>query len=128
MTSGHKKPDNDQRTGLCPQGHGILIRAKVEAEPPFYLEKCFKCGGVWFDKEEWLNIPEEYCEGDLYNLWSGGWQKQLKVQQKKEEMDLVYEQALGKELFREIKELARTIKNHKEKFRALELFNGELTS
>jgi len=50
--------DTDNRTGPCPSGHGIMIRAKVDIDEPFYLEKCTTCGGIWFDHGEWLRIVE----------------------------------------------------------------------
>lgn len=44
--SSDNSPDNDQVTGLCPSGHGIMIRAKVDLAEPFYLEKCITCDAV----------------------------------------------------------------------------------
>ena len=48
--------EHDERTGLCPSGHGIMIRARIDADEPFYLEKCSQCGGIWFDRGEWQKI------------------------------------------------------------------------
>ncbi|MCC6876025.1 MAG: zf-TFIIB domain-containing protein, partial [Sandaracinaceae bacterium] len=62
---------NDERTGLCPDGHGILLRARVEQqdEPPFYLERCAHCHGVWFDAGEWARVASSELRTHLDDLW-----------------------------------------------------------
>ena len=59
----------DGRTGLCPEGHGILIRARVDAEPPFFLERCAVCHGIWFDKGEWNELAQSHLLEHLHELW-----------------------------------------------------------
>ena len=126
MSGGHKKPEYDVKTGLCPQGHGILTRARVEADPPFYLEKCSECNGIWFDKDEWLKISENQCENNLLNLWSVAWRKEQRLKREQQEMQEVYEQSLGADLYREIVAIAQKIKGHPQKGRALALLHEEL--
>ena len=62
---------NDTRTGLCPDGHGILIRARVEVSDaaPFYLERCAACHGIWFDTGEWARIASTELRAHLDALW-----------------------------------------------------------
>lgn len=63
----------DQKTGLCPLGHGILIRAKVEGDAPFYLERCPHCGGIWFDHGEWQQIVKYHLTDHLADFWTSAW-------------------------------------------------------
>ena len=30
--------ENDMRTGFCPSGHGIMTRARIDTDEPFYLK------------------------------------------------------------------------------------------
>lgn len=59
----------DARTGLCPNGHGILLRARVEHDEPFFLERCPDCHGVWFDKGEWAQVAQLHLMEHLEQLW-----------------------------------------------------------
>ena len=70
--------DQDRRTGLCPEGHGILIRALVEVEDPFYLERCAECHGIWFDKGEWNRLAQSHLLAHLERLWDPAWRFRLK--------------------------------------------------
>lgn len=62
---------NDERTGLCPDGHGILLRGRVDEEgaATFYLERCPACRGVWFDAGEWSRIASSPLRSRLDELW-----------------------------------------------------------
>src|SRR3954462_3979298 len=42
-------PSELQRTGQCPEGHGLLRRARVTWHNPYFLERCARCGGVGCD-------------------------------------------------------------------------------
>lgn len=64
-----QKVQGDGRAGLCPNGHGILARARVDAEEPFYLERCASCRGVWFDAGEWQRLASLQLEKNLADLW-----------------------------------------------------------
>ena len=64
----------DARTGLCPLGHGIMRRAKVELSEPFFLERCASCGGIWFDEGELGRLANSSLLMHLFDLWSSDWQ------------------------------------------------------
>lgn len=59
----------DHVAGLCPEGHGILARARVEGPEPFYLDRCSRCLGVWFDGGEWARLASLHLESNLADLW-----------------------------------------------------------
>src|SRR5437868_5547759 len=59
----------DKRGGLCPRGHGMLTRAKVELTPVFYLDRCNACRGVWFDAGEWERTAALPMFTELDRLW-----------------------------------------------------------
>ncbi|MFL5359808.1 MAG: zf-TFIIB domain-containing protein, partial [Myxococcales bacterium] len=43
----------DARSGVCPLCRGVLVRARVEGDHPFHLDRCPICAGIWFDSGEW---------------------------------------------------------------------------
>ena len=52
-TDGPAPAAADARAGLCPNGHGLLVFARIELDGHFYLDRCPTCSGVWFDRGEW---------------------------------------------------------------------------
>jgi Zn-finger nucleic acid-binding protein len=119
---------HDSKTGICPVDGNIMIRARVELDKPFYLEKCTVCGGIWFDKGEWRLIADNQLMDNLNDFWTRSWQKK---QRKEKEMDEYFQlnrKLLGSELFDSILALSKILKNHPEKNRALALLKEEILS
>ena len=117
---------NDERTGLCPSGHGIMLRAKIDVEEPFYLEKCGTCGGIWFDNGEWQRIVNSNLTDNLNEFWCKSWQsKQRKEKNRQNYLDS-NRALLGQEVFDDLMKLAETLKNHPEKGRAIALLQQEI--
>lgn len=119
--------DNDSKTGLCPSGHGVMIRAKVDIDEPFYLEKCTACGGIWFDKGEWQRIAENNLSDNLSIIWSKSWQRnQSKTKNRKSYLE-TNQKLLGEQTFKEIMDLSEKLKTHPERDRAIALLQQEVT-
>lgn len=64
-----QKVQGDALAGLCPHGHGILARARVDGDEPFYLDRCTHCQGLWFDAGEWQRLASLHLEKNLADLW-----------------------------------------------------------
>ncbi len=117
---------NDSKTGLCPSGHGVMIRAKVDIDEPFYLEKCTACGGIWFDKGEWQRIAENNLSDNLSIIWSKSWQRNQSKTKNRESFLETNQKLLGEQIFKEIMDLSEKLKSHPEKDRALALLQQEV--
>jgi len=117
---------NDDKTGLCPAGHGIMLRARIDAEEPFFLEKCGTCGGIWFDHGEWHRIVNAHLADRIHEIWCRAWQ----IQQQKDKSRQTYldsnKKLLGSELFERLMKLSEDLKAHPEKGRAIALLQQEL--
>jgi Zn-finger nucleic acid-binding protein len=104
------KPE-DLKTGLCPFGHGILIRARVELEEPFYLDRCNECGGIWFDKGEWNKLARGHLLDHLHALWDPA----VRFRLQKQRADLVFKQKLesevGTEAFKHLLAIAELLQH-----------------
>lgn len=118
-------PEHDARTGLCPGGHGIMLRARVDLAQPFYLERCSVCGGIWFDGGEWQRVVENDLLTNLPNLWSRAWQRNQRIIQNREDFLQANLQLLGEEIFASIMQLAGLLNSHPEKSRAIALLQEE---
>lgn len=84
----------DLKTGLCPLGHGILIRAKVDLEEPFYLDRCGECCGIWFDVGEWNKLARGHLLANLSDLWNPA----VRWRVHKERAEVAYHARLRSEL------------------------------
>jgi len=117
---------HDSKTGICPEGHGIMIRARIEDEVPFYLERCTACGGIWFDKGEWQRIAGNHFLKHLPDFWSHSWQQRQRKEKDRRHYLQKNEELLGNELFASLTTLAETLKLHPEKSRALAFLQQEI--
>ena len=117
---------NDDKTGLCPEGHGIMIRARIDTKEPFHLEKCSKCGGVWFDNGEWQKIVKKNLTDQLAIFWCKSWQTQQRKQRGKKKYHEINRQLLGEDVFNQIMQLSEALQKHPEKGRAIALLQQEI--
>lgn len=89
----------DGRTGLCPLGHGILIRARVDADPGFFLERCPVCHGIWFDKGEWSALGQAHLLEHLDELWDPAFRHRLRGEPSEQEAREMLQRDLGPKVF-----------------------------
>lgn len=118
--------DPDSRTGLCPESHGIMIRARVPLDPPFFLERCSACGGIWFDRGELNRILESDLILNLSVIWTLSWQRQQHQKEGLEQYRRIQKERLGEDLYEQILRLARQLKDHPHQNRAIGLLHHEL--
>ena len=120
--------DADRRTGVCPHGHGIMLRARVHLSEPFYLERCPHCGGIWFDAGEWNRLAGSYLLDHLQDFWNPAWQHRMRRQQDHQKYQERLRDELGEEVFARLARLARDLKEHPRKARALAFLRQEIRS
>lgn len=118
--------DRDSMTGLCPNGHGIMIRAKVHLEPHFHLEKCSSCGGIWFDYGELNRIIENNMDENLALFWTLSWQKIQREEKGKKYYHNLNKELLGDDIYNLVLSLSQKLKDHPHQLRALALLHHEL--
>lgn len=116
----------DKKTGLCPAGHGIMIRTRIEGDYPFYLERCTTCGGVWFDHGEWQQISKHHLLDNLADHWTSAWQRRNLHEKERESFIELNTKLIGKDIVQRILDLAVLLKNHPQKARAMALLKQEI--
>ena len=117
---------NDARVGFCPEGHGIMNRAKIDVQKPFYLEKCSSCGGIWFDNGELEKVLSSNLTHDINDFWCKSWQNKQRKEKDRETYLANNRRILGKEVFDQIIDLSKILKGHPDKGRALALLQQEI--
>lgn len=100
------RPEQDLRTGPCPDGHGLLRRARVTNDNPFFVERCARCGGVWFDPGEWSRLVAAGLVQNVTQLWSPAWRDHLSEEQNRAALEADLRQKLGAETFEALERLA----------------------
>jgi Zn-finger nucleic acid-binding protein len=97
--------EQDHRTGICPEGHGLLRRARASNDDPYFLERCARCGGVWFDPGEWSRLADAGLLADVTTLWSPAWREHLSEEQNRASLQADLRQKLGNETFELLEQL-----------------------
>ena len=101
--------EQDHRTGPCPDGHGLLRRARATNDDPYFLERCARCGGIWFDPGEWSRLAAAGLLSDVTTLWSPAWREHLSDEQNRTSLAADLRQKLGSETFEMLERLAQQL-------------------
>lgn len=91
--------EQDHRTGVCPDGHGLLRRARASNDDPYFVERCARCGGVWFDPGEWSRLAAAGLLDDVTSLWSPAWREHLSEEHNRASLRADLRSKLGDETF-----------------------------
>jgi Zn-finger nucleic acid-binding protein len=121
-----KPVEGDRRTGLCPLGHGIMTRAKVAWDDPYYLERCSRCGGVWLDAGEWQRLEREALLLNLDDIWEPAWRKRLMQDEERSQLRSDLLAKLGPDLFEELESVVEQLSSHPHSDVALAFLNDRL--
>lgn len=116
------RTESDQRAGLCPEGHGILARAKASWTRPFYVERCLECAGLWLDAGEWKRLSAEHLLGHLEDLWLPTWRKQMQQEHSAQQLNEMIVSRLGSDLTNRIDDVATELATHEHADLAFALF------
>ncbi len=119
-------PTAEMRTGQCPDGHGLLRRARVTWHDPYFLERCARCGGVWFDAGEWSRAAADQLLDNLSEVWSPAWRKHLSDEQAHAALQGDLRAKLGPQLFSSLDDLANRLEAHPQRAVALAYLSDRL--
>lgn len=122
--------ETDSRAGLCPYGHGILRRAQTHLDPPFYLERCSICSGIWFDQGEWERVATQGLLSGLFEIWAPAWQMRKQAAEREKKMIEEARERLGPEIVASIADLGSSLRGHPARSQGVallvEVIRGEL--
>ncbi|HEY3446767.1 MAG TPA: zf-TFIIB domain-containing protein [Myxococcales bacterium] len=110
---------NDAKAGMCPSGHGLLRRARLEGEVGFALDRCPACGGTWFDAGEWHELASRHLLGSLDVLWDPLQQRRSREEQALNRWHEEMERRLGPRLLGDLEKLGDLLAGHPDAAQAL---------
>jgi len=104
--------DYDNKASFCPECRQYLSRGKVSINPPFYVERCPQCKGIWCDGGEWEMLNQLNLHNQLDNLFSSEWQSLIREKQhhKQEKQALI--DKVGEDLAQKIFTLGDILEDH----------------
>ena len=123
--AGHDD-DADRKAGLCPFGHGVLLRARVDTDPAFFLDRCSTCGGVWFDRGELHLVAMAGLTEQLPDLWSLEWQRERRRKRHRQEYLEDMKNKFGEDLYQRLTEVVDMLKGNPLKRQVLDFLIDEL--
>lgn len=102
----------DTQAALCPDCGCYLVRAKVNARKPFYVERCPNCKGIWCDRGEWEILEKTGLNQDIGRIFTSEWQVLVREREQVMQERRATTDKLGAELADRVFELAELLENH----------------
>ncbi len=102
----------DNKAAFCPECRQYLSRGKVSINPPFYVEKCLQCKGIWCDGGEWEILNKLNLHYQLDSLFSSEWQSLIREKQHQNQEKQALINKIGKDLATKIFGLGDILENH----------------
>jgi len=109
----------DARAGLCPAGHGLMWRVRLEGDLGFALDRCSTCSGTWFDAGEWSEIASRHLLDSLDDFWDPLKQKQAREEKGLQNWRGALLASLGEKTMGELEDLAQVLATHQDGGQAL---------
>lgn len=79
-----------------------MHRYRVGAQPDFRVDRCAACQYIWLDAGEWAALVQAGLAGQLEDILSDGWQRQLQVDDAHTRRDEVLRARHGNECMDEL--------------------------
>jgi Zn-finger nucleic acid-binding protein len=111
--------EDDAAACRCPNGHGILVRARAELVPPIRLDRCETCHGLWFDRGEWQELANSHLVDHLEDLWSKSAARKQRLERSQRRYRQWAKEQFGSDLMDRMLAVAEELKNHPSRAEAL---------
>lgn len=80
---------------ICPQCGHLLLPYRVGHGLSFSIDFCGACGGVWFDRDEWVAIKAKNLHDNLHDIVSKQWQTDVRQTGLQDLIEQTYARQLG---------------------------------
>jgi Zn-finger nucleic acid-binding protein len=87
---------------LCPECSAILVPYKVGHELGFSLDRCARCGGIWFEKNEWEALRVRNLHDDIHFIFSHAWQAAIAQREREQAREERLRRTFGEEDYAEL--------------------------
>ncbi len=116
----------DAKVVQCPDGHGLLRRTRVTVKDPYFLDRCPRCGGVWFDAGDWARLSQDGLLTHLSDVWSPAWRDKLSKEQERAAWEEDLRSKLGDEVFETLRALPEQLTTQEQRALALAYLSERL--
>ncbi len=103
-TPAHAESDRGEAK-LCPECHRIMLRYRVSAEIPFYVDHCPCCAGIWLDQDEGEQLRDRALLFELPRVFAASLQRTLRRQESAARLDELQRKRFGGERYARIQEM-----------------------
>ena len=106
-------PAEDSPAGKrCPEDGAFLIPHRVGHGLDLHVDRCGRCGGMWFDGGEWEALRGAGLLDRLHLVFTSAWQARIRRQRKLEQEEAHAEAAFGPELTPRLREVREWLRHH----------------
>lgn len=113
--SGSFESEDIIKSKKCPECGNFLQRYKVGHGTDFTIDRCEKCRGIWFDKNEWEILKDKNLHDDIHFIFSQHWQKEARDEQADKNREAMLVKYIGEDGLEKIKDFKNWYKDQKEK-------------
>ncbi|EIJ42688.1 hypothetical protein BegalDRAFT_1814 [Beggiatoa alba B18LD] len=106
------EPLNTKQIKICPDCGHLLLKYQVGKGTDFTLDHCSHCGGVWFDKNEWLALKDRNLHDEVDKIITDIWQKNVRLEASRQTFQTFYLQQFGQADYEEIQRIKAWLSQH----------------
>jgi Zn-finger nucleic acid-binding protein len=96
----------------CPDCGAILVPYKAGRDTGFSLDRCFHCGGVWFDENEWEILRARNLHDDVHLIFTRPWQDDVQQQEAARLREVRLRATFGSGDYDELMRIKEWLDNH----------------
>lgn len=96
----------------CPEDGAFLIPHLVGHGLDLRLDRCARCGGMWFDGGEWEALRGAGLLDRLHLVFTSAWQARVRQERKAAHDEEAAEATFGPELFERLREMRELLRHH----------------
>jgi len=97
--------DDTKTALLCPVTGTIMRKLRISTSTSHRLDYSASVGGVWLDKGEWELLKEKGLAGSLNAVLTAHWQRNIRMNNIKDNFSEIYRDKFGQNSYNKIKEL-----------------------
>lgn len=97
--------DDSKQAILCPVTGTIMRKLKLSTNTEHRIDYSASVGGVWLDKGEWQLLKNEGLAGSLNAVLTAHWQRNIRINNAKDNFSEIYHDKFGVENYQKVKAL-----------------------
>lgn len=97
--------DDSKQALLCPVTGLIMRKLRLSASTDHKIDYSAAVGGVWLDKGEWELLKEQKLAGSLNAVLTAHWQRNIRLNNTKDNFSEIYHDKFGDSSYEKIKEM-----------------------